>query len=148
MDLIEQLRFVHCRVDTSGRWLDADVVQPIMIKAAAEIERLEQFVAFGVDMRPALDAKTGLRKMLSEWRGCACRHEAKGKEDMTNTIQHWKFIEEQKVVIAELRAEIERLRNDIAERINVNRERWQEIERLQAVNKILSQRICDLTKKP
>ena len=40
MDLIEQLRFVHCRVDTSGRWLDADVAQPIMIKAAAEIERL------------------------------------------------------------------------------------------------------------
>lgn len=78
-DIVEKLRYIHCQVDSTGNWIDANVARPIMLEAADVIERL---------------------------------------------------------------------RNDIAERINVNRERWQEIERLQAVNKILSQRICDLTKKP
>jgi hypothetical protein len=39
-DLVDELRFQHRRVTTSGTWFDADKVAPIMKRAADEIERL------------------------------------------------------------------------------------------------------------
>jgi hypothetical protein len=44
-DIVERLRFIHRKVDIEGSWFDADVAEPIMRKAADEIERLNGLVA-------------------------------------------------------------------------------------------------------
>lgn len=43
-DIVNRLRFIHRKVDTSGTWLDADAAGPIMHEAAAEIERLRGII--------------------------------------------------------------------------------------------------------
>jgi hypothetical protein len=41
-DLVQRLRYIHHKIDTTGTWFDADVARPIMHEAANEIERLRK----------------------------------------------------------------------------------------------------------